>query len=529
MGTNSDKASLTVDPEQSLTIPPEHEHEAVRLTYYQHLQLAAVTVIVLTMLIATVLLTFPYVFATVGGALRVTSSYHQSWSGATASFYSKVESHNDDTLCPGMYAKTRAISHSGYIGLQGDTLEQPKKSFFWFFEAQDANSDAPLILSIGGGPGVTALLNPLLGQSHCMLTPNGTTKSSPYAWTEHFNLVAVDHPVNVGLSFGTPVSNSRDAAYDVYDFLQKFYTIFPHLRKNSLILSGGSYAGTYIPHIATVIHKGNLAIASVPGHATAHRINLESMMLSNPHTDALSHYTWTLQQRCKYTDLYNSTVCDSLYERLPFCLDAIQLVYEDPSILDHRVRANTICQTTQLQKLEGRSYDNVNLRCNGTLDDCLPQGVWLSQFINTPKIKQTLGVPAGLGYSLVNQSVHKAFIDAGDIVQPAHWMYPPLLKAGIRLLHYVGKLDANCPWPGTLSMLNLLRSPVQAAFSNAPDLPWTGENATVRAVGEGAGDLTYIFMEDSGHMVLRDQPALVKRIVDHWIVNEPFDTVTNSP
>lgn len=49
--------------------------------------------------------------------------------------------------------------------------------------------------------------------------------------------------------------------------------------------------------------------------------------------------------------------------------------------------------------------------------------------------------------------------------------------------------------------LNLLRSPVQAAFSNAPDLPWTGERATVRAVGEGAGDLTYIFMEDSGHMV----------------------------
>lgn len=57
------------------------------------------------------------------------------------------------------------------------------------------------------------------------------------------------------------------------------------------------------------------------------------------------------------------------------------------------------------------------------------------------------------------------------------------------------------------SQLNLLQTPLQAAFLSTPDLPWTGENATVRVVyppgkeGGGAGKLTYVAIEESGHMV----------------------------
>lgn len=38
-------------------------------------------------------------------------------------FYSSVKTHDD--LCVG------GISHSGYIGLKGDTEDRPKRSFFW--------------------------------------------------------------------------------------------------------------------------------------------------------------------------------------------------------------------------------------------------------------------------------------------------------------------------------------------------------------------------------------------------------------
>lgn len=51
-------------------------------------------------------------------------------------FYYHVNSHGSNTpedsaLCEGMYAPSRAISHSGHIGLQDDSAETPKRSFFW--------------------------------------------------------------------------------------------------------------------------------------------------------------------------------------------------------------------------------------------------------------------------------------------------------------------------------------------------------------------------------------------------------------
>lgn len=77
--------------------------------------------------------------------------------------------------------------------------------------------------------------------------------------------------------------------------------------------------------------------------------------------DAVSHYRWALQQRCYYTDLYNATTCKTMYERLPFCLEALQLAYQDPTV-ENRVSAGRICLRTQVEVLPGRSYENVEQR-----------------------------------------------------------------------------------------------------------------------------------------------------------------------
>jgi carboxypeptidase C (cathepsin A) len=101
---------------------------------------------------------------------------------------------------------------------------------------------------MAGGPGSSGMLNALLYQAPCILTVNGTVPNEN-RWSERFNLIALDHvrkfnaflkpkklngtlqPIGVGYSYGTRVNSSQAAAFDVYDFLQKFYTIFPHLSK----------------------------------------------------------------------------------------------------------------------------------------------------------------------------------------------------------------------------------------------------------------------------------------------------------
>ncbi|KIJ32854.1 hypothetical protein M422DRAFT_70517, partial [Sphaerobolus stellatus SS14] len=236
----------------------------------------------------------------------------------------------------------RPTSHAGHIGLKDDTEENPKRSFFWYFEAEHNHKDAPVILTIGGGPGTSGLINPVSGQSPCGIQSAEGLIYNENRWTEHFNLLALDHPIGVGYSYGTRVNNSRDAAVDVYDFLQKFFALYPHLRKNKFVLSGGSYGGVYVPNIATVINVENKAIAEGKGQPGAKHINLDSMMLSNPFSDPISYFRWLLHYRCILHQVYNSTTCQELYKELPLCLEAIQLAFEIPTV-KNRVEATMVC------------------------------------------------------------------------------------------------------------------------------------------------------------------------------------------
>lgn len=144
---------------------------------------------------------------------------------------------------------------------------------------------------------------------------------------------------------------------------------------------------TYIPHIATVIQEGNIALASgTPLIRGAKHINLESMMVSNPRSvrllscpllalypsmtlgerliddpqDALSHYRWVLQQNCIYTDYFNATLCHSGYAQLPECLERVQFAYENGSARA-RSEAGEMCDKALRIPVAGRSQENVEL------------------------------------------------------------------------------------------------------------------------------------------------------------------------
>ncbi|KAF7302092.1 hypothetical protein MIND_00775900 [Mycena indigotica] len=416
-----------------------------------------------------------------------------------------------------------SVSHSGHIGLAGDSEQSPKRSFFWYFEAEEDPWDAPIILTVGGGPGTSGLMNPLFGQSACLVTEHGLSEN-PNRWTQKHNLIALDHPIGAGFSYGSRVNSSHAAALDAYDFLQKFFVLFPHLSGNKFFVSGGSYGGVYVPHIAIVIHEENQRILEKNSYKRVH-INLDALILSNPFTSPRAHFSWLLQYRCSDHHIYNTTDCDRLYSLLPKCLDSIELAFQEPTV-KNRVASSKLCYDGLNADLHGTVQEDIRRKCipqNDAPDACHPEFNWIFKALNDSDTRQTLGVPSHLEYVPINMQVNAEFHEAGDLIQQHHLLYPPLIAAGIRLLHYIGMQDANCPWPGTVSFLNLLPTTFRDEFNTAPELPWPSEEAgTVRSAGLGAGNVTLILLREAGHFTVKDQPALAKTIVEHWVANEPF-------
>ncbi|KAH7103291.1 alpha/beta-hydrolase [Auriculariales sp. MPI-PUGE-AT-0066] len=451
---------------------------------------------------------------------RLPQPTHENGRLKPASFF--WTRNNATEVCPGANG---AKSYSGFIGLNGDNEASPRRSFYWYFEAQRPVDNAPVILTHGGGPGISGLMNPLWGQSHCKLTKDGPIPN-PNAWSENFHLVALDHPIGAGFSYGTSVNNTRASAHDVYDFLQKFFILHPHLASRPLVLTSGSYGGTYVPHIATVINERNKEVADGHGPPRAQRLNLQAVMISNPVSDYYSYNEWLLHQACYETNYYNATQCmPGSLSITPKCLDTIQYAYSN-DVADNRRKAVTGCSGFGRADGHDRAQTNYKLPCPGGDEfKCNPEFDWADKLLNNATTKRILGVPLEHRFKLFADDVAEAFGGEGDIVQQPYLLHTQLLADGVRVLHYLGQLDNTCGPPATVSFLRSLPSQFHDEFRAAPDLPWNGSNSTavtVRAVGPGAGNLTMLLIAEAGHFVVKDQPALVKKIVTHWLKNEDW-------
>ena len=83
---------------------------------------------------------------------------------------------------------------------------------------------------------------------------------NPHRWSRAANVLYVDQPVGTGYSTASnpyPVRDNDAVTSDFYKWLKAFFSYFPHLQGKPLHMMGESYAGIYIPYIASAIVKNN--------------------------------------------------------------------------------------------------------------------------------------------------------------------------------------------------------------------------------------------------------------------------------
>jgi serine carboxypeptidase-like clade 1 len=141
-----------------------------------------------------------------------------------------------------------------------------RRLFYYLVTSErDAAAD-PVVLWLNGGPGCSSLDGFVYENGPFNFErgsdPGGlpNLELNPYSWSKVSNVVYLDSPAGVGMSYSLNKSDyttgDLKTAADAHTFLLKWFELYPEFQSNPFYMSGESFAGIYIPTLADEVVKG---------------------------------------------------------------------------------------------------------------------------------------------------------------------------------------------------------------------------------------------------------------------------------
>ncbi|KAJ3116114.1 hypothetical protein HDU96_010408 [Phlyctochytrium bullatum] len=390
--------------------------------------------------------------------------------------------------------------------------------FFMFYESRNAPETDPFVLWTNGGPGCSSELGAFMELGPCRVLPGGNgTINNPWSWSSNASVLFIDQPVDVGFSYakeGHAVGDSTTAGKDVDAFLQLFLYTFPKYAKVEFHAFGESYGGHYIPAIGKAINDGNKNGVDDPYRI---QVNLTSVGIGNGWVDQTEQTKYFPDMACdtKYGPIVSEATCQKMRDRYPFCktlgdrCDKYRTAFSC-------VPASLYCGSiTDIQKEAKRNPYDIRQPCDGSLE-CYPIINDIDAFLNDPSVQSRIGVSRP--YTGCSSKVGLQFIATGDGAISHDWMVAELLASGIRVLVYAGDADYVCNWFSNIGWLEAMEWDGREGFNSSPDLEWRSE-LTGKVAGEFRtfGNLTWVKVNEAGHMVPYDQPEHSLEMLNGWL------------
>jgi carboxypeptidase C (cathepsin A) len=155
---------------------------------------------------------------------------------------------------------------------------------------------------------------------------------------------------------------------------------------------------------------------------------------------------------------------------------------------------------------------------------------WIETYMNDPEVKAALGVNPQQKFESCNMAVNQAFMLQGDSMHDTPQLLTDMINDGVRMLIYAGNADMMCNYMGNERWVEQLDTIFTDEFSTATTEQWvtigSGKIAgTVRSAGgggSGAGNVTFVTVYESGHMVPYDQPEAALDMMTRWIMDIPL-------
>jgi serine carboxypeptidase-like clade 1 len=166
------------------------------------------------------------------------------------------------TSVPGYTGSLPSDHYGGYVNI-GET---GGKYLYYYFVTSERNATTdPLVLWLNGGPGCSSFDGFVYehGPFNFEAGENGSLPNlqlNPYSWSKVSNIIYLDSPCGVGYSYSENDSDydtgDLKTASDTHTFLLKWLEEYPEFISNPFYISGESYAGIYIPTLASEVVKG---------------------------------------------------------------------------------------------------------------------------------------------------------------------------------------------------------------------------------------------------------------------------------
>ncbi|KDO72509.1 hypothetical protein CISIN_1g037032mg [Citrus sinensis] len=304
---------------------------------------------------------------------------------------------------PGQPNNVPVKQYSGYILTDAN---HGRALFYYFVEAQSTNPlSLPLTLWLNGGPGCSSLgFGAFMEHGPFQPGENGQLLKNEYSWNLASNMLYVESPIGVGFSYSNTSSdynlwNDSNTAGDNLRFIVNWLEEFPQYKDSEFFLTGESYAGHYVPQLATLILQYNKQPNVKP-------IKLKSIALGNPLLDLdisvlTGDFMWSHGAISDETLMLEKTVCNgSTYLRelvnnqeSKGCNDVFNRVNEEFGDIDSGDLLLPSCLTStsaQQFKLFGKHGKIPNMMVNfgASGDPCIGDRIFT--YLNSPQVQEAL-------------------------------------------------------------------------------------------------------------------------------------------
>ncbi|KAH7426059.1 hypothetical protein KP509_11G082900 [Ceratopteris richardii] len=379
--------------------------------------------------------------------------------------------------------------YSGYVTVNASA----GRALFYYFAEVDANpfhkhhaTDYPVTLWLNGGPGCSSIgggafteLGPFFPRSD----GRGLRKNK-YSWNKVTNIIFLESPAGVGWSYSnttTDYTSFGDAktAEDSLAFLLGWLQLFPEYKENDFYITGESYAGHYVPQLASLMlsYKG----------PDGFKFNLKGIAIGNPllqlAVDAASTYDYLWSHGIISDLVYDDIVSHCNFE-------------------DYTLSSPNVCYPSLVQQ-ELLLRKKVAHISNG-VDVCITSE--RTFYFNMPEVQQalhanftTLGYPWSMCSGVLQYHLEDANIDMLPSLRALHIQ-------GIRILIFSGDQDSVVPFIGTRSLVRQLAGSLRLRAS-VPYSAWYDRRQVGGWTVQYGKNLTFATVRGAAHMVPYSQPS----------------------